>query len=726
MGLLIRNGKRLQAPILPILGLTAVCAQIASAQSSLVCSPFATPTLVHSEGLAERLGDIVLRCAGGTTGGSSTTNLTIFVPGNITNRVSAANVPDVNVTVDTGSGPAPATASVVLSAPNALSINGLTFSVPASGVTQIRISNIRANVNQLGLATQGGVVASLASNGFSLTAAQVTVALANRGLLAINTSTTIFCTGSPLPATISLAGLFATGTRFQSTRITEGYAQAFTPKDATSDTGTRVLVSYVGLPTGARLFLPDVIAGSSALQPTAGGDLGAPQSGGVYAPSAAGSLLLARVSGADGRGSGGSPVYVPGGVGSPAVMFTSASEVALNNGAGTAVYEVVDSNPFLQESAQFPTFLGLATQSNVTPTAASETLSLAPVSSIGTAATTEPIPRFVSTPPPPDCGTVGDCGANYLPSLTADLTSLQFQGVAGGQFQVQYVRIHNQGGGQMPWTTAITYQSGTGWLTVNQDSGINNSTLRLDAHPEKLPAGTYQATLLINAGPLAGSRTIPVTFIVGAAATPPVTSPPQTVPAQPAVTISSITNAAASVAGPLVAGSLGTIKGLNFGGRNVTVSLDGVPASLLYNDAKQINFQVPQALAPKTSAQLIVTVDGVSSAAQSVPLAAEAPAIFPGGILDQDNTLNSQMNPATVGSVVQIFATGLISTGSEVVTAKIHDRDNLIPLYSGPAPGVSGVQQVNVAVPADLPAMMTEVKVCSAGVCSLPIPIYIR
>ncbi len=713
MELFIRNGKRFQAPIVQLLLLIAIGAPSATAQSSFVCSPLAPPTLVRIEGLAERLGDIVLRCTGGTPGGVSTSNLTIFVPGNITNRVSAANVPDVNVTVDIGSGPAPAIASVVLSAPNAVSINGLTFNIPASGVTQIRISNIRANVNQLGIAAQGGIVASLASNGFSLTAAQVTVAIANRGLLAINTSTTIFCTGSPLPATLSLASLFAAGTRFQSTRITEGYAQAFTPKDATSDTGTRILVSYTGLPTGARLFLPDVIAGSSALQPTAGGDLGAPQSGGVYAPSASGSLLLARVA-------GGTPVYVPGAVGSPAITFLSASEVPLSNGAGTAVYEVVDSNPFLQESAQFPTFLGLAAQSNVTPAAASETVSLAPVSTVGVASTTEPIPRFVSVPPPPDCGAVGDCGANYLPSLTTDLTSLQFSGIAGGQYQVQYVRIHNQGGGQMPWTASITYQSGSGWLTVDQDSGINNSTLRVDAHPEKLAAGTYHATLLIDAGPLAGSRTIPVGFAVNAPA--PVPAPP----VQPTLAITSVTNAAASLAGPLVAGSLGTVKGPNLSGKIIGVTFDGIPATLLYNDAKQINFQVPQALALKTSAQIVVTVDGISSAAQTVALAAEAPAIFPVGILNQDNGVNSRTNPAPAGSVVQIFSTGLISTGSEIVTAKIHDRDNLIPLYAGSAPGVPGVQQVNVAVPADLPAMMTEVKLCSAGVCSLPVAIYLQ
>ncbi|MDQ2901766.1 MAG: hypothetical protein M3Y07_18500 [Acidobacteriota bacterium] len=343
MGPHIRNGSKL---FLFAVIFASVFAPGATAQNTaLYCSASAVPTLVRTEGIAERLGDILLQCTGGNPGSISTTNLTIFLAANVTNRISAANVPDIGVTVDTGSGPAPAAASIQLAGANAISINGLTFTVPASKPVNIRISNIRANVNQLGLATQLPVTANLASNGFNLTTPVLTLGFPNRGLLSISTTTAIRCTGSALPGTINLANLFAAGTRFVSTRVTEGYAQAFMPKDAFSDSGPRILVSYTGFPTDARIFVPDAIAGSSALQPTAGGDLGAPQSGGVYAPSAAGSLLLARVSGADARGAGGAPVYTPAAA-SGAVTFTSASEVPLANGAGTAVYEVVDANPY--------------------------------------------------------------------------------------------------------------------------------------------------------------------------------------------------------------------------------------------------------------------------------------------------------------------------------------------------------------------------------------------
>ena len=65
--------------------------------------------------------------------------------------------------------------------------------------------------------------------------------------------------------------------------------------------------------------------------------------------------------------------------------------------------------------------------------------------------------------------------------------------------------------------------------------------------------------------------------------------------------------------------------------------------------------------------------------------------------------------------MLQVFAVGLPVAALGTITGKIHDRDNLTPLYAGPAPGVDGVQQVNLAIPADLPAMNSEVVVCGTG-----------
>ena len=116
-------------------------------------------------------------------------------------------------------------------------------------------------------------------------------------------------------------------------------------------------------------------------------------------------------------------------------------------------------------------------------------------------------------------------------------------------------------------------------------------------------------------------------------------------------------------------------------------------------------------------------MDTYSSVPTQVRLAASAPAVFSGAILNQDYSQNLPSNPAQAGSVIQIFLTGLPATG---VTGKIHDRDNLTPYYAGPAPGFIGVQQVNLTIPADLPSLTAEVKVCAQSVCAAPSLITIK
>jgi uncharacterized protein (TIGR03437 family) len=156
----------------------------------------------------------------------------------------------------------------------------------------------------------------------------------------------------------------------------------------------------------------------------------------------------------------------------------------------------------------------------------------------------------------------------------------------------------------------------------------------------------------------------------------------------------------------------------------VAVTFDGIPGRLLYTGERQINVEVPGELAAKASVQMVVTVDGAGSAPRAVTLAAAAPAIFAGGVLNQDGSVNGPAAPAPVGSVLQIFLTGLPATGAPVVV-KLHDREDLPPAYAGAAPGSPGLQQVNIPVPEDLPAMTTEVVICTFGagsrkVCSRP------
>jgi len=662
------------------------------------------------------MGDISISCTGGAPGGAVGGNLTIFLNVNVTNKL-VNNFTDVQMTVDTGSGPVAANVSAQPFGVTAVVFNGLSFTLPASGQANLRISNLRGDASQVN-GPQQQIYAYLAFNqqapAFPNT--QFTVAIAQSGLLTQSSSSQVRCKGSPLPSTITLANLFARGTSFFSTRLTEGFASAFQAKDPLSDTGTRIMIRYLGFPTGARLFVPDYLAGSSAVQPTAGGDLGIAASGGQYAPGAGGSLLLIRVTGADESGAGGALALPIPGVGT--TSFTSASEVTLVNGAGNVVYEVVDSNSAIRESAQLPTFVGVLPNSGGGTIVADAKVSFAPLSTV-TVASMAPVPRFADVTPQSDCEALGDCDASYFPKLFVDSPPLNFASPANAGIQIKYVRVLNHGGGFLNWTSAVTYQSGAGWLTADPTSATNNATLFVTVHPDKVGPGSYQASITVDGGPLAGSKVLPVELDVtsGTATGAPV--------------IAAVVNAASFQPVPLVPGSLATILGSNLAGTSVSVTFDAVRANLLYTGATQINLQVPGELALRTASVMIVTVDG-QTVAQTVALAAVSPAIFNPGVVNQDNTVNNASHPADLGTVIQIFATGLLSPGSGAITARIAGRVIPVPNYGGPAPGIPGLQQVNLMVPADLTAGTTPVQVCAVAadpqqpVCSPEATVYLK
>jgi uncharacterized protein (TIGR03437 family) len=682
---------------------------LANAQTILTCNSTSVPPIVHTEGIAERVGDIVLNCRGGMPAAQITGNLSIFLSVDITNRVAGTTVTDVAFTIDNGSGPQPINVPGTLTGLSSLVFNGVSFTLSPTGTAILRIANIRADANQLTPLANNSIQAFIGFNSstlISLTDTQLAVAKPQPGLYG-SFSSKIICgpNGSPLPANPnSLASLLASNAVFASTRVTEGFADSFTPKSAwqglNADAGVRIMVSYSGFPAGAQLFVPDVVAGSDAIQATAGGDFGVPASGGQYAPGGNGSLLLARVQSADANGAGGTVVYTPGHPGSAAVSFDSMNLVPLTNGSGSVVYEVVDANPSVQESAQFPAFLGLAPAPNSGPITTSANISFAPLSTVMTATAQAPIPRFLAVAVPPDCSIVGDCGAKYLPNLFVEESSLQYTAQAGSNFQVNYIQVQNSAGGVMQWTATVKYLSGSGWLRVSPASGANNSTIRVDALPGNLTPGTYQAILTIDAGPLAGSKDVSITLVINAAAPPPVPTP----------IVASIVNAATFAAGSLAPGSIATLMGSSFSGGTLAVTFDGLPAQVLFGNDTQINVLVPSALQSKTSTQMVVQANGVASAPQTVTLAPFAPGIFQNAVLNQDYSVNAPNQPAQPGTVIQIFATGLSGIG--LITARIGNEVINQPYYAGAAPGLAGVQQVDLIVPIGLTGPTTAVSVC--------------
>jgi len=719
-----------------ISGILATAAFAQNNSPNTYCISSANPPIIRATGIAERVGAIVLNC-NGQPNWSQKMNITVQLNVNVTNRLSTGNtLTGLIFTIDTGNGPQAVPVQPVLLGPSELAYNGVTVTLSPTGNAVLTISDVRGDA---GFVSPGiPLFAFIQINGtpvLTVTSAELNVGTPQVGLYA-STSSRLVCApnGARLPDDITFANLIKSGAIFTSTRITEGFGDALQPRSGwanlNADTGTRILINYGGFPNGASLYVPDVIAGSNAATPTAGGDYGVPASGGVYNP-AHPSLLLARVPGADANGAGGYPVFTPT-PGSGNVSFDAVSPLNMLNGNAYAVYEVVDADPNALETAQFPTWLGLAPQSVNAPIDTSETITLAPVSKVITASATAPIPRFIESTPPQDCIMLGDCGAAYQPQLFVQNAPLTFTGPSGTADEVGNIIIRNTGSGALQWSVSAVYPSGTptGWLQFTPPQGVNNGGVRVDALAAHLQPGTYTATVVIDGGPIAGTYSIPVTFTVTQGQPAPSTTPTTTTPPAPTIQINSVVNAASFASVPVVPGSLVSIMGSAFTGKSIAVTFDGQPGQVLFSNDTQINVLTPATLASNTT-QVVVNVDGNVSAPMKVNVGQFAPAIFKGAVLNQDWTVNSLNNPAPAASYIVIYATGL--SGQGTISAQIGNDVIATPYYAGPAPGYPGVQQINLQIPAGLSAASADLYVCGAPtaqpnspVCSTPVQVSVK
>jgi uncharacterized protein (TIGR03437 family) len=597
----------------------------------------------------------------------------------------------------------------------------VTYTISAS-TTTIVISGIRAAVAPLAAAGTAPAVVSASVLGIGAqfpTNPQLILATYQPTLLASLLNNGIPCAGSPLPPTLDFP-TFATTSVSSTLRVTEAAATSFAPKDPMflADNGMRLLVSITGHGAGSRVFVPDAIVGNSGTIPTSTGAFASTVAPGTYTPGGSGQLLLIRVSGADATGAGGTLALTPP---TSATTFGSVTEIPLTNGSGTVTYEIVDANAGFQESAQVPVFVvspQVSCPSTLTPNLS---VKLAPVSTVAVATATDPIPRYVSTNPGLDCTAKSDCSAFYFPQFTVDTTPITFNGSSMGGAQMALIRTANLGPGILNFTTSISYQSGSGWLSVVPSTGANNATLQVFADPTSLAQGTYTATLTVSAAPY-GMGSIPVTFNVG-----PV-----------GVTIQNVGNAASFTYGAVTPGSYAVIFGLNL--QNATVTFNGVPATVIYNSATQINVIVPNNLTGQANAAVIATatINGVQTPSNSfkVALPLNSMGIFQPGIVNADGSINSATHPATRGNYVSIYLTGMTLIGGNTtgtVTANFGTLTNQPTLFAGAQGTYPGLDQVNETVPLALPASPNPVQtqVCipaAAGgqSCSNQVPLYIQ
>ena len=191
-----------------------------------------------------------------------------------------------------------------------------------------------------------------------------------------------------------------------------------------------------------------------------------------------------------------------------------------------------------------------------------------------------------------------------------------------------------------------------------------------------------------------------------------------------------VANAASlTVGSPLSPGSLAVVYGTFADSPSTASGLairfgNGLTAPILAVSNGKATFEVPWELAGQSQTTLALTVNGRTSAAQTVMLSSFAPGIFTvsgdgtgqAAIYDSSNRLVDAYNPAVAGStIVQIYCTGLgavsgpPATGfpaqsnplsSTITTPNVTiGLENATVLFSGLVPGLVGVYQVNAVVP---------------------------
>jgi uncharacterized protein (TIGR03437 family) len=288
-------------------------------------------------------------------------------------------------------------------------------------------------------------------------------------------------------------------------------------------------------------------------------------------------------------------------------------------------------------------------------------------------------------------------------------------------------------------------------LFTNQLNGGALRCLIVGSNQDLLPDGEL-LRLLIEVDPDAalGDTAVEITQIV--ASTPdgetvPVESSSISMNVQPTAGPSPgaamILNAASLTAGRLSPGEIVSIF-TPFGSiAPLTILVDGVPATLLYAGASQLNAILPFQLNTQhdVSVELrtgdrILTTGRFSTAPVSPALFAQsADGIGPGAILNEDLTINSIANPAARGSVIMVFGTGFgaanpplsdggivqaIGSFTTLVTATVGAMPAEVT-YAGPAPGLlAGAAQINVRLPDGVSGDSNVPIVVTAGAVMVP------
>jgi uncharacterized protein (TIGR03437 family) len=183
-----------------------------------------------------------------------------------------------------------------------------------------------------------------------------------------------------------------------------------------------------------------------------------------------------------------------------------------------------------------------------------------------------------------------------------------------------------------------------------------------------------------------------------------------------------------------------------------SVSVNGTKVPLLaiayVNGIEQINFQAPFELLAPGTAKLVVTNNGIDSAAADVAVFAAQPGVFTmdgaqGAIVHgADNRLVSPASPAAPNEIVVLYGTsfgavasmpatgaaaGVSPLSKTLTTPEVRVSGRAAEVFfSGLSPGSVGLYQINFRVPADAPSGAADVVVNFSGASSVPVKMSVR
>jgi hypothetical protein len=499
-------------PALAVVALAFGAASTANAQQVAAFSCVGNagvPPIVRAEGLTELVGDLVLNCNGGIPTAANApvpqANVQIFLNTNVTSRLTADPWSEALLMIDEPSAAAQRYCSVNggcaitgvggtagsdgifdgvdyddaagtvpnvyqgrQSGANSIVWLGVPIDPPGTNATRIiRITNVRANANQLGVSSTlipTQIVMYISVTGTTsvpINNPQQTVAFIQPGLsfsirqavanylqcvsfnsgAATNTATALnnglgtivrFAEGfassfkrrnvaaytnadtSPVPVNQNVPGaIYNTETGFYNNApvIVTGSSQNGLQIAGLADHGTRLMARFANVPAGVSLY--------ASLYPVVScSDCGPSSRPAITAVRNATSntLTMGRLVSTDSNGAG----AFSGVVATNNSSFdggAATAPISLNNGAGTAVWEVMNADPLTTQTYEFGIGVSyVANTSNNLPGLGSATVagSFAPLSTVTTASASAPVPRFADTSTARTIFTISACTTNLL------------------------------------------------------------------------------------------------------------------------------------------------------------------------------------------------------------------------------------------------------------------------------------------------------------------------